>query len=134
MRHQEPKLTWKQQMGLLYLLSSPSVEAAAVASGISHATIWRWLREPEFSRKYRELRRGAVQVATARLQQLTGKAADTLETVMDTATDKPASRVMAARAILALSLKSIEVEDLAERLAELERRVAAIRERPARVA
>jgi hypothetical protein len=135
MRQSAPKkLRWKQELGLLYLLSSPSVEEAARASGISDATLWRWLADPVFDRRYRELRRGAVKVATARLQELSGLAAQTLAEIMASAAATPASRVAAARTVLEMSLRSVELEEIESRLAALEKAIESMHGRPARVA
>jgi hypothetical protein len=48
------------------------------------------------------------------------EAVDTLSDVMKGATTFPAARVSAAKAILDFAMKAVELEDLAERVGELE--------------
>ena len=64
-----------------------------------------------------------MQQATARLQQASSDAVTALQSVMnDTEAPAPA-RVNAAKAVLELAVKAIEVEDLEARVQELERAV-----------
>jgi hypothetical protein len=56
----------------------------------------------------------------AHLQRVSGEAVDTLRTIMND-DQKPASaRVTAARVILDMSIKAVELEDLEVRIAALE--------------
>jgi hypothetical protein len=42
----------KHHKAIAALLDQPSITKAAVAAGISHATIHRWLQDPTFHRAY----------------------------------------------------------------------------------
>ncbi|MGW8182080.1 MAG: hypothetical protein ACWGQW_25405, partial [bacterium] len=65
-------------------------------------------------------RRRVVQHAISRLQKVSSEAVDTLREIM-TDPDKPAtSRVTAARTILEMAVKAVELEDLEVRIEELE--------------
>jgi hypothetical protein len=103
------------------LLTQKNQEEAARAAGISVATLLRWQKLPEFQKAYREARRAAHSQSIARLQQATSAAVTTLLRVM-VDPDTPAStKVRAADSVLDHSAKSIEMEDIDVRVAELER-------------
>lgn len=121
----ESKLTAKQERGIVALLANTKLKDAAASAGISEATLWRWLQEPDFHAAYMKARRDAVQSAIARLQSYTSDAVDTLHEIM---MDKDAlafARLGAARAILDYSIRGVELEDHEQRLAEIERLMAA---------
>lgn len=115
-------LTDAQVKGLVALLSEPTLQDAAKVVGVNPSTIWRWQQQPEFAQAYREARRDAVTQGIARLQHATGEAVKTLLAVMrEAGAGTAAPRVSAARAVLEFSLKATEIEDLADRVAALER-------------
>ncbi len=115
------KLGRKQEQAVAALLSQRSVEDAARVAGIGASTLIRWLKLPEFQSAYREARRAAFGQAVARLQQASGAAvAGLLRVLVDPATPA-SSRVRAADCILNHAAKSIEIEDIEARVAELER-------------
>jgi hypothetical protein len=118
--HKTDFLTKKQEQGILALISSASTKDAALACGVSEVTLWRWLQVEEFQQAYMTARREAVRLAIARLQQTSGEAVDVLRDVMKDTTVTPAARVSAAKSILEMAFKAVEIEDLATRLAQLE--------------
>jgi hypothetical protein len=79
-----------------------------------------WMKDPEFATAYRKARGAAVGQAIARLQQTTGAAVTTLQKLILDANTPAAIKGQVARAILALAIKGVEVEDLEARLAALE--------------
>jgi transposase-like protein len=110
----------KKEEAIAALLTQRSVEDAARSVGIAPATLWRWLKQPEFLAAYRQARRDAFSQSIARLQQASGAAVSTLLVMVDTNT--PAStRVRAADSILNHAASSMELEDIEVRVAELER-------------
>jgi hypothetical protein len=115
------KLGRKQEEAVVALLSNRSVEDAAKACNTPARTIYRWLKDSDFSAAYRAARRRAYGQSIALLQQGSTAAATTLLKVMlDTAT--PAStRVRAAETVLTQAAKAIEIEDIDARVSELER-------------
>ena len=119
------KLSRTQERAIAALLQCPTMTEAATAAGISEATLWRWLRLPAFQEEYRAARRQAVQQAVTAVQRITSTAVATLEGIMNDATAPPASRVTAARVVLDTALKAVELEDLEQRIAALEERLAA---------
>jgi hypothetical protein len=115
------KFTRKKEEAIVALLTQRNMEEAARAAGIGTQTLLRWLKIPEFQTAYREARRAAFSQSIARLQQATTAAVSTLLKVMvDPSTPAP-TRVRAADSVLDHSAKSIEIEDIEARVAELER-------------
>jgi hypothetical protein len=100
------------------LLSEPTIEAAATRAGISEPTLWRWLADPAFQRRYRDARRQVVEHAVSGLQRASGEAVDTLRRNLTCGV--PAAEISAAKSIMDFSLKAVELVDLAERVEELE--------------
>lgn len=116
----KPGLTRKQEGGIAALLIQPTMKEAATAAGVNEATLWRWLQSREFHAAYMKARRDSVKQALARLQQTTTEAVTVLRDIMID-TDAPCSvRVTAAKAIIDYSIKAVEVEDLEQRVFELE--------------
>ncbi|MCA9776174.1 MAG: hypothetical protein KC800_05635 [Candidatus Eremiobacteraeota bacterium] len=97
-----------------------STEAEAVAHvGISRTTLYRWKKDPEFQRLFKEARQELYDHALIRVQAETSQALDTLHDVMvNSQQDGP--RVSAAKAILEMSTKRFEHEEILDRLAAIE--------------
>ena len=114
------KISRKQEEAIIALLSSRNVEDAAKACDVPVRTLYRWLKEPAFSRAYRAARRKAFSQATARLQQSAGAAATILTKVMLDPATPPATRVRSAEIILSQGARAIEIEDIEARVTELE--------------
>src|ERR1043165_1854735 len=110
-------LTAKQTRAMLALLQHPTLKEAAAAVGVGESTLWRWSQTPEFKAAYLDARREAVKQSIAHLQSATGEAVTCLRDVMKSTKASDAAKVSAARAVIELSLKAVEIEDLAERLA-----------------
>jgi hypothetical protein len=115
------KLPRKREQAIIALLEQPSIKQAAQSVGISEVTLFRWLQEPDFQRAYREAKHRVVEQAISRLQQVSREAVDTLREVMIDTEKPPSTRVTAAKAVLEMSIKAVELEDLASRVEELER-------------
>jgi uncharacterized protein YggE len=114
-------LTRKQDEAIAILLTVPTISEAAKHVGVGERTLFRWLQQDTaFQAAYREARRQAVQQAIARIQQATNTAVTTLEGVMTNPESPSSSRVSAARVVLEMALKAIEIEDLEGRVAALE--------------
>jgi hypothetical protein len=88
---------------------------------VSETTLHRWLKDEAFQAAYMQARREAVKQSIAHLQQATGEAVTCLRGVMNSSSASDAAKVSAARAVLELSIKAVEVEDLAERVMQLEK-------------
>jgi hypothetical protein len=81
----------------------------------------RWLKVPEFQEAYRDARRAAFSQSIARLQQASSAAAATLMKIMVDPNSPASTRVRAADSIFNHAAKAIEIEDIAGRVAALER-------------
>jgi phosphoenolpyruvate-protein kinase (PTS system EI component) len=114
------KLGRKQEQVIAALLRSPTISGAAEQSGISEATLFRWLQRPAFEEAYRRARQSAVDQAIAALQQATGQAVATLQEVQRDPDAPASSRVTAAKTVLEMALKLRESEELEARLSALE--------------
>jgi uncharacterized protein YggE len=109
-----------QERAIISLLSEPTLKAAAASAGISETTLWRWLKDTDFARAYREARRETIEQATAQLQALASEAVRTLGQILRDDNVAPHVRASAAARVLALAYKSRELDDLESRLETLE--------------
>ena len=114
------KLTPIQERAIVALLSHSTIKSAAKAIGIDDATLWRWLQDKEFHTAYMSFRRESVRQSIARLQQASSEAVSTLRTIMKDKKAPASARVVAAKSIIEYAMKAVELEDLAERVAQLE--------------
>ena len=115
----------KQEEALIALLNQPTIKHAAQATGIGESTIHRWLDDPTFAAAYRRARRQAFNVAVGLTQKYSSLAIQTLAKIMTDASAPHSAKVAAATAMLKFSRDSIELDDLAGRLDEVEARLTA---------
>lgn len=111
------------------VLTHPTLHSAAEALGLSRMTLWRIMKRPEFQEQYREARRQIVSHAISQVQQSTVQALKTLREVMEDSQAFATARVLAAKIVLSVAVKGVEMEDVEARLSALE---ADIREEKAR--
>src|ERR1022692_152326 len=111
------KFARKKEEAVAALLAQRNIEEAAKATGIAPNTLLKWMKEPEFQQAYRAAHGQSI----ARLQQATSAAVSTLLKVMVDAGTPASTKVRAADSVLNHSAKAIEIEDIEERVAELER-------------
>lgn len=111
----------KQERAIMALLVEPTIRQAAKSCEVGETTLYRWLQEEEFVKAYRSARKQALAQTISRLQQATTRAVDTLQDIMGDKEAPPSSRVTAAKTVLEMSFKAFELEDLAEKVEELER-------------
>jgi hypothetical protein len=122
----EPSLlTPKQEEAITALLNCPTIKKAADQIGMSDRQIFRWMDEPAFSKAYRAARRQAFSHAISLTQQYAPAAVAALTKISTDPSAPHAARVSASTALLKFSRESIELDDLAERLAAIEQQVQA---------
>jgi hypothetical protein len=109
---------------LLALACGATMEGAARQSGVSESTVYRRLRDPAFTRQIDNLRAEMVQRTAATLTAAGSESVKTL-LALQQATNPPAVRLGAAKAVLEIGAKLREVADLEQRLAALEEQTAA---------
>jgi hypothetical protein len=121
MRPPGGKFGRKKEDAIAALLTQRNLEEAAKAAGIGANTLLRWLKVPEFQTAYREARRSAFGQSIARLQQGSSAAATTLLKLLIEPNTPASVRVRAADSIFNHAARAIEIEDIEERLSNLER-------------
>ena len=115
------KLSQRKEKFLLAYLNTNTIEEARKEAGISESSAYNYLNDPLFKAEYRNKRREIMQHVTSRLQHSATLAVDTLNEVMeDKENSTPSARVQSAKAVLENAYKAIELEDLAERIEQLE--------------
>jgi hypothetical protein len=117
------KLQVKHYKAISALLSEGSVRKASEACGTPERTLYLWFKQPDFADAYRAARREATQAAISLGQQYSGAMMRELLRLA-TAGRSEAVRLGAARTVLELAVKAVEIEDLAVRLEALEQRYA----------
>jgi len=123
------QLTRRYEQAIVALMSQPTIAKAAEVVGISERTVYAWLKREDFSRAYRAARRDAYGQAIGLMQQYAAAAVQTLAQIMVNPKAPHTARVNAATTLLRNAREGIELDDLASRLAELERLIAETRER-----
>jgi DNA-binding MurR/RpiR family transcriptional regulator len=119
-RGSEGKLNRKQEVAVMALLTEQTLRDAAKKAGVSEATLYRWQQLEGFKSMFRDAKRQAVGQATARLQQSSTLAIETLNEVMQNKKAPAMARVTAAKTVLEFSYKAYEIEELQERVERLE--------------
>lgn len=115
------KLSAKKEKFLIAYLNANTVEDARREAGISQSSAYNYLNDPLFKAEYRKKRKEIMQHVTSRLQQSAVLAVDTLKEVMeDKENSTPSSRVQSARAVLENAYRGVEIEELSERVEQLE--------------
>jgi hypothetical protein len=104
------------------LACGASVEAAAQKAGISRATAYRRMHDPELQRQLQEIRSEMVRRTSGGLTASGAEALKTLLSLMQP-TVPPGTRLGAARSILEIGMKMREVVDLDEQVKALEERM-----------
>ncbi len=121
----DDKLNHRHPEAIAALLTCPTVEEAARTVGVSDRTIREWMKLPDFMAAYRQARREVVEAAIGRLQQATNDAVTTL--TRNLTCGKPASEIRAGLGILDRAINAVQVLDLADQLAELQRQIEEVR-------
>lgn len=104
--------------------SSESMDSMAATLGVCTRTLRRWKKRPEVAAAISDLTHEAMALAKSTLANAANRAARELVSLAESAYPD-ASRVSAARAILEHAEKFVEVEEIQNRLAEIEARLAA---------
>jgi hypothetical protein len=102
------------------LLVQPTIELAAEASGISRTTLYRFLAQEEFQRLYKQAKSRVLDETINRLRNASLEAVEVLVEVSNDVSATSSARVSAARSIIDLALRAKQIEDIEERLQELE--------------
>ena len=115
---EEQRISNKQLQLISHLLSSPTVEQACKKAKIGRVTYYTWLKDEVFKQELKRQRDEVVKGAIDRLKIAMTKAVNGLIELMDT--KRPDLRRWVYKDIIDYTLKSIELEDIEERLDKLE--------------
>jgi len=116
------KMLRKKEKAIACLITQPTITLAAQEAGISQSTMFRWLNDSEFQADFRKAKKEIVGHALTQVQRSVTKAVETLLDVMGNGVVESA-KVSAAKTILELAIRAVEIEDLEERLEALEERM-----------
>ena len=120
----QEELSAKQDRLILALLTAPTQDAAAQEAGVHRATMYQWLRCPEFQTKFRAAQEDLYTHAIARIQSAASEAVDTLRGIMADDTAPHAARVTSAKTILDQATKAHSAAVDAQEIAEIKERLA----------
>lgn len=105
----------------LAVAAGKAIAMAAAEAGIGERTLYTWLTKPAFKRRVDELRGRLVSEAVGKLSKSMSGAAEVLEKLLRSRDE--GTRLKASRAILELAVRLRDHDEMARRLAELERRL-----------
>ncbi|MGX2945866.1 phage replication protein [Enterococcus alishanensis] len=113
-------LNIRQDRFLKALLEAPNIEKACEMAKINKTTGYKYLKDDKFMNEYRKLRREAMQQVTARLQKSSEEAVDVLKEIMNDKKATTSARVQSAKNVLEIAYRSIELDDIQERIETIE--------------
>jgi len=110
----------KKELILSALLSNATIREASAAVGVPEATIYDWLRKPDFKIEYEKCKGELVDEARSRLQKRLQEATETVFEIMRDEIAPPQTRLNAARTTFEYALKLTEQAAILDRLDALE--------------
>ena len=114
------ELTPKQAAFIAALLSSPNITMAAAAAGVAESTARRWRHLPHFQEALKAAQDEVFSDALNSLKLLASDAVDALRSNLSGELVPAAVQVRAAQIILSLGIELHEVEELRQKVAELD--------------
>jgi len=102
--------------------TSTSVDEACEKTGIDRSTFYLWLKDEKFKDALHEKRKEITDYAINRLRGTITKATDVLIKLMDSDSEK--ARHLAARDLLGYAFKSIEIQEIEDRLSKIEQHLS----------
>ena len=112
--------THRREQAIAALLQSASIPEAAMLSGVGVRTLLRYLSEEGFKAEFEAAKRSLVESAVNQLRLASRGAVDVLVKIAHDECASHASRVQAARSIIALCIDAASLQDLETRLRQLE--------------
>ena len=112
-----------KEKALSALLTSDTKAEAAKKAGISDRTLRSYLSDPAFKAEYQRRKKKLLNDATHQMQQSMKIAVSTLKGIIQSKESKDSDRITAARLILEYSLKYTEINDILDRIEDLENTV-----------
>jgi len=115
-------LSMRQKQVLPIFASNLTIEEACERAGISRNTFYEWLKDPQFKLELDRLRSEIVNEAVNHLKITSTKAARTLADLLER-DDSPTVQRAAANDVLGHVMKFMELKELEDRLANIERHI-----------
>jgi hypothetical protein len=109
-----------REKAVISLLTQPTIEGAAAATGIGLRTLQRWLTDSTFQEALRKAKSDALSDATGKLRMAAGRAVMVLDHIANNRRATYAARVSAARAIIEMGLEAHTLEEIDARILALE--------------
>jgi hypothetical protein len=119
-RPQKVAISSVQERFLVALLTSPTQQAACLEAQISADSARRYLAQPLVQERYRELQKSYFDESLSLLAKFTRSSITTLASIMSDKLAPPGVRVRAAQILLEQSIQVHKVNELEQRIAELE--------------
>ncbi len=119
--NQTEPLSEKQLIALPVILGAKSITEGCREAEVSKTTFYEWMKTPDFKAEFIRQRNELVSIALDELKACTGEAVQALRELLKS--KKETVRLKTATAILDHVGKFIELEEIEERLAEIERRL-----------
>ena len=113
-------LTGRQQQAIAAIVATGDVTVAAQSVGVNRATLYRWLKQPQFVQAVHAAEADAVEDLSRMLVRLGRTAVATLAKAMSDPATPAATKVRAADATLSKLLQLRELATLEQRVAALE--------------
>lgn len=110
----------KQRQAIGALLTNGTISAAARECGVNPSTLWRWLRDADFTAALHAAEKDALSELSRRLTVASGAALDALIDVMTGPVSTPGEKTRAAQVVFDNLLRLQELSGVEARLAQLE--------------
>jgi predicted transcriptional regulator len=107
----------KKDQAIGILLTSKTIQQAADTLGVDERTVRKWLEDPAFLAEYKAAKRKCLDQTIMSIQAMNLKALDSLEKILDG--NDPKLYTAAAKAVLDLNFKVIQIEELQTQIDEL---------------
>ncbi len=109
----------RQMKTILRFLTASSIEEACREAKVSKGTFYKWLKQPTFKEEVSRQREALITNAFNRLKASVNKAADEMVKLLDS--PRPDIRRGACKDVIDYTIKSIELENIEQRLIRLEK-------------
>ncbi|WP_035357516.1 hypothetical protein [Edaphobacter aggregans] len=123
-KFQRGKTVRLKEQAIAALLTNPSMRDAARESGVGYSTLIRWSNEPQFAAELQAARNQLLDGAIQRLKASAFNAVGTLIEVAGNPGSSDMARVSSSKALIELALRVCAIEQLAQKIEDLERKSA----------
>lgn len=113
-------LNAKQVKFMKALLMSDTITEAYKQAGIAEHTAYKYLADEEFNKEYTEQKRASLRHVSTRLNDIALRSIAILDEIANDQEQTGASRIRAVEVVLNYAYKGMELEDLNNRLTEIE--------------